>query len=178
VLPYDAESGDCTTKTHPKAQTWVRLKLENHRPSVAAEGVQVTVHRVQQRSGERDGSLPNLAENDDRPLRWADRTDGTIDIPGGASRRFDLIRLDDLTEHTDAELAFFDPPEDRRQELPPGEYSITVCATSRNSRPVYQTVALKVNSDWKRGEPLANPQLTVSDKIAHKPNERQAGSRF
>jgi len=178
VVPYEPEEGDCArfpasaARAETEAATWVRLKLSNERRT-AAEDVEVVVANVRGLDPDRQG-LPALHLNDDRSLGWSDRATDRVGIPGGVSRRFDLLCLSPRSAHT--ELAFHDTPDDRRHELPAGEYVITVCATARNAQPVFQSLALTIPENWKPGETLDELRLVVGRSRSR--SVRKAGVRF
>jgi hypothetical protein len=159
ILPFRPERGDCAAFPS-RPETWIRLAVRNEVGREPAEGVQILMAEIEPKDVETYCGDPRLLGlTEDRALRWADRKEAAVTIEPGVARRFDLLSFQ---SGSPPRLAFYDPPNDQRDELIPSAYRVRLAITARNLPPVFQVVELVIDEDWQPGTTLAHERLRVS----------------
>jgi len=124
----------------------LRVLAQKHRDP--ALGVRVLLQRVDQ-----PGSTANQEIPSSRELKWSDTDAEFVDIPAGAWRRVDILRLHGENGESGPQRFFWAvlqrrqrdpyPPEERNRFSDPGEYALELVLTANGARPTWWEVTFE-----------------------------------
>ncbi len=162
IANFDPASADAVELN---ASAWARLRVCNRPHTRPAEDVEVLIERVDVLTSATDERQKALAYSPaplgslaDRALKWADRASPTVKIPPDATRRIDLLHIDQPPggqgTPTELKLTFWDEPQDGRHRLPGLEYAITLAIEGRNIDRLKYGVTVSFDGQWLNGHAI------------------------
>jgi hypothetical protein len=171
VCPFDPDVGDGTVidSDPAEASAWARLRIANAPGRDAARSVEVVLESVEPTQIDHERRKwfrlqQDLSVLSGNALKWADRrTTITLDVPPGATRRFDFVHVRNIEPSkkrsngslaVPLRLSFRDLPQHRQHLLADLEYRIVISVTALNCAPITQEFFIRFGGCWLSGRSI------------------------
>jgi hypothetical protein len=163
-LEHDPGTADVMRISAPRKELWVRFRVLNLDQRDVARRVQLTLLEAYAVHGDQRTQL-NVPQ---RPFRATDMHDNALDVPGGVSRRFDIVHA--AFEGGSAELSLDPRSRIGRDVLVPGTYELRVVVSADNADATYWKFEIEFLSEstgWETGRPVLNVVNLKKDAGRH-----------